>query len=134
MKKETLVEIILGTVGGLIFAVGMCMCLIQEWNTFTAGIVVAAVGAVVLLAILPVRRKAHPQKKEHKQIDVKLIVTWCFGVAGALLMGFGMSKLMVEEHTAADMIIGMITGIIGLLACVLNYPIYSYVKNKSSEG
>ena len=26
MKKETLWEIILGTIGGLIFAVGMCVC------------------------------------------------------------------------------------------------------------
>lgn len=32
MKKETLLEIILGTIGGLIFAIGMCMCLIPEWN------------------------------------------------------------------------------------------------------
>ena len=29
-----------------------------------------------------------------------------------------------------DIIIGMITGVIGLLICVLNYPIYSYLKAK----
>ena len=34
MKKDTLLEIILGTVGGLIFALGMCMCLIPKWNMF----------------------------------------------------------------------------------------------------
>ena len=39
MKKETLLEIILGTIGGLIFAIGMCMCLIPEWNMFKTGVV-----------------------------------------------------------------------------------------------
>ena len=38
MKKDTLSEIILGTIGGLNFAVGMCMCLIPEWNLFNAGV------------------------------------------------------------------------------------------------
>lgn len=32
MKKETLLQIILGTIGGLVFAIGMCMCLIPEWD------------------------------------------------------------------------------------------------------
>ena len=32
MKKDTLLEIILGTVGGLVFALGMCMCLLPEWK------------------------------------------------------------------------------------------------------
>lgn len=38
MKKETLLEIILGTVGGLVFAIGMCMCLIPEWDLFKTGV------------------------------------------------------------------------------------------------
>lgn len=43
-------------------------------------------------------------------------------------MGYGMSRVMVGEATKADMIIGLITGIVGLIVCVLNYPIYSYIK------
>lgn len=39
MKKETLLEIILGTIGGLVFAIEMCMCLIPEWNLFKVGVV-----------------------------------------------------------------------------------------------
>ena len=39
-------------------------------------------------------------------------------------MGFGMSKVMVDDPTKTDMIIG----IVGLVVCVLNYPIYSYLK------
>ena len=52
MKKDTLLEIIIGTVGGLIFAVGMCMCLIKEWNLFKAGVVVSIVGFIILLCII----------------------------------------------------------------------------------
>ena len=38
MKKDTLLEIILGTIGGLIFAIGMCMCLVKEWEMFIPGL------------------------------------------------------------------------------------------------
>ena len=44
-------------------------------------------------------------------------------------MGFGMSKIMVGTPEKMDMIIGMITGVVGLLICALNYPIYSYLKS-----
>ena len=39
-----------------------------------------------------------------------------------------MSKTMVDESTQQEMIIGITTGIIGLVICVLDYPIYSYLK------
>ena len=48
---------------------------------------------------------------------------------GSLLMGFGMSKIMVGIPETTDMIVGLITGVIGLLICVLNYPIYTYIKS-----
>mgnify|MGYP003304181028 FL=1 len=40
-----------------------------------------------------------------------------------------MSLIMVGEATKTDIIVGMITGVVGLLVCVLNYPIYSYIKS-----
>ena len=36
MKKSAFVNLMIGTVGGLLFALGMCMCLLPEWNAFTA--------------------------------------------------------------------------------------------------
>ena len=127
MKKETLLEIILGTIGGLIFGVGMCMCLIPEWNMFKFGIVVAIIGFIILLCIIPVYRSSHP-KKEHKPVNWGIVLTWIVGFVGALIMGFGMSRVMVGEATTGDMIIGIITGVVGLVICVLNYPIYAYIK------
>lgn len=128
MKKETLLEIILGTIEGLIFAIGMCMCLIPDWNLFKVGIVISVVGFIVLLCIIPVYKTNHP-KKEHNTINLEIVVTWIIGVIGALVMGFGMSKVMIESATKSDMLVGIVTGIIGLIVCVLNYPIYSYLKS-----
>lgn len=129
MKKETLLEIILGTIGGLVFAIGMCMCLIPEWNMFKVGVIVSIIGFIILLAIIPVYKSSHP-KKEHRPINWGIVLTWSVGVVGSLIMGFGMSKIMVGKATTSDMIIGLITGVIGLVICVLNYPIYAYIKNK----
>lgn len=128
MKKETLLEIILGTIGGIIFAIGMCMCLIQEWNVFNVGVVVSIIGFIILLLIIPVYRSLHP-KKEHKPINWGIVLTWVIGVVGSLIMGFGMSRIMVENSSTSDMIVGLITGVFGLIICVLNYPIYSYIRS-----
>lgn len=129
MKKETLLEIILGTIGGLIFAIGMCMGLIPEWDMLGAGIFVGIIGFIILLCIIPVHRKSHPKKiKEKKEVDWGLVATWSIGVIGSLVMGFGMSRIMVGDASKIDMIIGLITGVVGLIVCVLNYPIYSYIK------
>ena len=128
MKKETLLEIILGTIGGLVFAIGMCMCLLPEWNIFTPGVITTAIGFVILLCIIPVYRKDHP-RKPYGPINWGLVLTWVIGVVGSLIMGFGMSKVMVGEASRMDMLVGIITGVVGLIICVLNYPIYSYIKN-----
>ena len=128
MKKETLLEIILGTVGGLIFAIGMSMALIPEWEMLKEGIIVGIIGFIILLCIIPVYRKSHPKTKAKKETDWGIIATWIIGVIGALVMGYGMSRVMVGTPNKADMIIGIITGVIGLIICVFNYPIYSYIK------
>lgn len=127
MKKETLLQIILGTIGGLVFAIGMCMCLIPEWDLFKAGVVVTGIGFMILLCIIPVYRSNHP-KKSHGPVNWGIVFTWVIGIIGALVMGFGMSKVMVGEPGKTDLLIGIGTGIVGLLVCVFNYPIYSYLK------
>ena len=130
MKKETLLEIILGTIGGLVFAIGMCMCLLPEWNMFAAGVVTTIIGFIILLCIIPVYKCSHPKKeKQSKQMNWAIVITWTVGVVGALIMGFGMSKVMVGNPKASDMVVGIITGVVGLIICVLNYPVYAYIKS-----
>lgn len=39
-----------------------------------------------------------------------------------------MSRVMVDEPGKNDLLLGIGTGIVGLLVCVFNYPINSYLK------
>lgn len=128
MKKDTLLEIILGTIGGLVFAIGMCMTLIPEWNLFNLGVVITVIGFILLLCIIPVYRSTHP-KKQHAPINWGIVFTWIIGVVGALIMGFGISEVMIDAPSQSELILGIVVGIIGLLICILNYPIYSYLKS-----
>lgn len=65
MKRENFVTLLLAAVGVILFGIGMCMCLLPEWNAFNQGVVVTAVGAVVLLALTIVNRvkSGKPAKK-----------------------------------------------------------------------
>ena len=130
MKKDTLFEIILGTIGGLTFAIGMCMGLMKEWNMLVPGIIVGIIGFLMLLCIIPIYRKSHPKKQEKKDINVGLVTAIVVAIVGALIMGFGMSKVMVENPSQSDIILGIITGVVGLIICVLDFPIYTYLKQK----
>ena len=103
------------------------MCLLPEWNMFTAGVIVTILGTIVLLAIIPIYRKSHP-KKPSKPIDWAMLTPWLVGVIGSLIMGFGMSRILVEGASTADMVVGIITGVVGLVICVLNWPVYAYIK------
>ena len=62
-------------------------------------------------------------------INWRIVFAWIIGIIGALVMGFGMSKIMTGDPTQADMMLGIATGIIGLIVCVLDYPIYSYLSS-----
>jgi len=57
MKKSSFVAMMLGTVSGVLFALGMCMVLLPEWNAFETGVVFGAVGIVLGLITVIVWRK-----------------------------------------------------------------------------
>lgn len=108
------------------------MCLIPEWDLFTLGCIITGIGLIILLCIIPIYKSTHP-KKHIKTINWGIVITWLAGIIGALIMGFGMSRIMVGNPSKNDLIIGLIFGIIGLIVCVLNYPFYAYIKeNKKS--
>ena len=74
MKKETLLEIVLGTVGGLIFAIGMCMGLIPEWDMLETGIVVGIIGFIIFFGLtIPVLYKLIREKKKN---DFNLLMNY----------------------------------------------------------
>lgn len=56
MRKSNFVAMILGTVSGMLFALGMCMALIPEWNTLKPGIVFGFLGIIILLCLIPLTK------------------------------------------------------------------------------
>lgn len=40
---------------------------------------------------------------------------------------------MVDSPSQTDMLMGIGLGVVGLLICVLDYPIYSYLKGNKDE-
>ncbi|HIR96713.1 MAG TPA: hypothetical protein IAD39_02485 [Candidatus Merdisoma faecalis] len=117
MKKSSFVAMILGTIGGILFALGMCMALIPEWNAFRPGVIMGVVGAVVLLIMVLVWRKM--ENKEPIHVSGKTIGTVLLGIAGALLLGVGMCLTMVWSN----MILGIVIGIAGIVVLLCLIPL-----------
>ena len=122
MKKKDFVTLIMSVVGGILFALGMCMGLIPEWNTLKEGIVIGAIGAVILLAVVLVRRKMNG--KPMIVLNGKTIGTTLLGVLGAIVLGIGMCMVMIW-----DMLIpGIIVGIVGIVLLLCLIPVIKGLK------
>ena len=116
MKKSSIAMIsVMGTMGGLLLAIGMCMCLLPEWNAFTPGVVLAVLGAVVLLAIWPVSRKASGKGAPH--ITGGAVVSALLGLAGAVALGIGLVNCL-QTVTTFGLAVGIV-GLVLLLAAIL---------------
>lgn len=117
MKKSTFVSMILGIIGGILFALGMCMALIPEWNVFKPGVIMGIAGAIVLLIMVIVWRKM--ENKAPIKLSGKTIGATLIGIIGSLLLGVGMCLTMVWSNMVVGILIG-ITGII-ILACLIPF-------------
>lgn len=122
MKKSTFITMLLGTLGGLLFALGMCMTLIKEWNTFAPGLVFGILGIIILVITLFVWREMEGKPK--MAVDQRTMGAILIGVIGAMLLGLGMSLVMVWGH----FIIGIVLGIIGILVLMCMLPVLKGFK------
>lgn len=122
MQKKNFVSLILGTIGGILFAIGMCMCLLPEWGVFMQGVVMAVIGAVVLLVMLLTRRKT--EGKPAIRLSGKTVGSVLLGVIGALALGNGMCMVMVWSI----MIPGILVGIVGIVLLLCLIPLIKGLK------
>ena len=125
MTKKNFITLILSTIGSILFALGMCMCLLPEWNAFSQGVVVAVIGAVVLLAMVIVRRKM-AGKPILVKLSGKTIGTIVLSIVGALVLGVGMCMTMVWEGL---MIPGIIVGVVGIVLLLCLIPLCKGLKD-----
>lgn len=122
MKKSNFVAMILGTIGMVFFALGMCMALIEEWGMFRQGIVAGVVGLVILLITLIVWRRM--EGKEPIKLSGKTVGTVVLAIFGALLLGAGMCFSMVF----GKMFLGVVIGLVGIVALLMLIPLTKGLK------
>lgn len=122
MKKSNFVGLIFGIVGGLLFALGMCMALLPEWGLFNQGIIAGVMGLIILLVGLLVWCKM--EGKAPIKLDKKNILTVIVGIVGALLLGVGMSLCMVFSK----MVMGIVIGIVGIVILLMLIPLTKGIK------
>lgn len=117
MKKKNFVTLLMAVVGGLLFALGMCMALLPEWDALIPGIVLGAVGALVLIAIVLIRRKM--DGKPAIKLNGKAIGAALLGLLGTIVFGAGMCMVLVWDM----MIPGIIVGIVGIVLLIFLIPV-----------
>ena len=122
MKKKDFVSLVMSVVGGILFALGMCMALLPEWNAMQEGVVIGVIGAVVLLAMVFVRRKM--DGKPMIVFDGKTIAATLLGVVGAIVLGVGMCMVMVWDM----MVPGIVAGIVGIVLLLCLIPVCKGLK------
>ena len=122
MKKSSFVAMMLGTVSGVLFALGMCMALLPEWNAFNTGIILGATGIVLGLITLMIWRKM--EKKAPVKLNGRMVSITLFGIVGALILGIGMCFCMVWEN----ILTGTIIGLVGILMLLSLIPITKGIK------
>ena len=123
MKKSSFVAMVLGTVSVVLFALGMCMATIPEWNAFRPGIIFGCVGLVLGLITLIIWRKM-----EHKQpirMNGKTVLTVIVGAIGALALGVGMCFSMVW----GKLVMGIVIGLLGIVVLLCLIPLTKGIKD-----
>jgi len=122
MKKSNFIALVLGTVSGVFFALGMCMALLPEWGMRNQGIVCGVIGMVLALITWAIWRKM--EGKAPIKVSGKTVGTILLGVVGALLLGVGMCLCMVF----GKMVLGIVVGIIGIVVLLMLIPLTKGLK------
>lgn len=122
MKKSSFVAMILGVVSAVLFALGMCMALLPEWNAFTQGVIFGAAGIVLGIITILVWRKM--ENKGPLKLNGKTVLTVLLGTVGALLLGVGMCFCMVWNN----IVIGTLIGLVGIVALLSLIPVIRGIK------
>lgn len=122
MKKKNFIALIMSTIGGLLFALGMCMCLLPEWGVFKQGVIISVIGAVVLIAMAIMVRKM--SGKPAIKLNAKAVGTVIFGIIAAITLGVGMCMVMVWNM----MLWGIVVGIVGIILLLCLIPICKGLK------
>ena len=122
MKKSSFVALILGLVSGVLFALGMCMALLPEWNAFTEGVVFGSVG--LILGIVTVLVWCKMENKKLPKMNGKNVFRVFYGIFSALVLGVGMCLCLVW----GKIVWGTLVGLMGIIMLVALIPMIKGIK------
>lgn len=122
MKRSSFAALVLGTISGVLFALGMCMALIPEWESFKPGVVLGCVGLALGFATWMVWRRM--EHKEPIKLSGKAVLTAVIGIVGALAFGVGMCFVMVWEN----MVLGVVISLVGIAVLLSLIPFVKGLK------
>ena len=122
MKKSSFVALIMGTVSGVLFALGMCMALLPEWNAFAEGIIFGGIG--LILGIITFFVWCRMEHKRLPKMNVKNVLRTIYGIAATLILGTGMCMCLVWEQ----IIWGTLIGLLGIIMLIALIPMIKGIK------
>lgn len=122
MKKSSFVALMFGTVSGGLFAIGMCMVLLPEWNAFTEGVIFGTIGIILGLVTLLVWCKM--ENKKLPQMNGKTAFRIVYAIVAALVLGVGMCVCLVW----GEIIWGTFIGLLGIIMLIALIPMIKGIK------
>lgn len=122
MKKSSFVSLVLGTVSGVLFALGMCMAMLPQWNAFKPGVIFGCVGLLLGLITIIIWRQM--ENKAPIRLSGKMVLTVLVGIAGALALGVGMCCTMIWSH----MVLGIGIGLVGIVVLLSLIPLVKGIQ------
>jgi hypothetical protein len=122
MTKTNYVTLVMGTIGGVLFALGMCMCMVEEWGSFAQGVGLGVAGMVVLALMYLVRQRMQGVRFEAP--DARTVLAVIVGVVGAALFGIGVCLCTAF----GKMGLGVVLGLIGMVVMLTLVPLTKGLK------
>ena len=122
MKKSSFVALILGTVSGVLFALGMCMALLPQWDAFYEGIIFGSVG--ILVGIITILVWCKMEKKTLPKVNAKTALRIIYGTIATLVLGVGMCMCLVRQ----EFVWGTLVGLLGIVLLIGLIPMIKGIK------
>ena len=112
----------MGSVSGVLFALGMCMALLPEWDVFTEGVVLGAAG--ILLGIITALIWCKMENKKLPKMNAKIVFRAVYAIAAILVLGLGMCMCLVWEN----FVWGTLVGLLGIVMLIALIPMIKGIK------
>ena len=122
MKKSSFVVLIMGTVSGVLFALGMCMALLPEWNAFFEGVIFGGVG--IMLGAVTLLIWCRMENKKLPKMNGKTIFRTIYAIVATLILGTGMCMCLVWQQ----IIWGTLVGLLGIVMLIALIPMIKGIK------